>query len=120
MGNHQGQSWIVHLCHNADWHAALEKGYYQADSLVEVGFIHCSRPEQVMGVANRYYTGINDLVLLWINPASLRAELRWEASDEDLFPHVYGLINIDAVQAVDNFPAASDGYFYTVPAVPDL
>jgi uncharacterized protein (DUF952 family) len=114
----RGQNWIVHLCQSADWQAALKMGYYQADSLAEVGFIHCSRPEQVAGVANRYYVGYTDLVLLWIDPDRLQAELRWEAADKDLYPHIYGSLNLNAVQAVVAFPAASDGHFYTDPAFP--
>ena len=107
------QNWIVHLCQSADWQTALEQGYYQADSLTDVGFIHCSRPEQVVAVANRFYLGRRDLLLLWINPDLLRAELRWEASDGDLFPHIYGPLDLDAVQAVVPFPAESDGHFYS-------
>ena len=85
------QNWIVHLCQSADWQTALEQEYYRADSLTDVGFIHCSRPEQVVAVANRFYLGRRDLVLLWINPDLLRAELRWEASDGDLFLIYMGL-----------------------------
>ena len=111
--------WIVHICQKADWQAALEQGVYQAASLVDVGFIHCSGPDQVVAVANRFYTGCADLVLLWIDPARLQADLRWEAADEDLFPHIYGKLNLDAVQAIADFPADLDGHFYTHPVRPD-
>lgn len=116
--NQRGQNWIVHLCQSAAWRAAQEIGHYQASSLAQVGFIHCSRPDQVVGVANRFYAGVTDLVILWINPDRLQAELRWEAADDDLFPHLYGLLNLDAVQAVVAFPAASDGLFYASPVLP--
>jgi len=111
-------NWIVHLCRSEDWRAALDKGCYQADSLAEVGFIHCSRPEQVVGVANRYYQGRTDLLLLWIDPNQLQAELRWEAADNDTFPHLYGALNLEAVRAVEGFPLDSDGYFHIQPEPP--
>jgi len=111
-------NWVVHLCPGEDWRAALEKRYYQADSLAEVGFIHCSRPEQVVGVANRFYQGRTDLLLLWIDSSQLQAELRWEAADNDIFPHLYGALNLEAVRAVDAFPLDSDGYFHIQPEPP--
>lgn len=49
----------------------------------------------------RYFAGRDDLVLLEIDPARLRAELKYEpAPDGELFPHVYGPLNIDAVVGV--------------------
>lgn len=117
-GNISQPYWIVHLCQRAAWSAARSRDSYEAASLAEVGFIHCSRPDQVVTVANRYYVGYTDLVLLWIDPNHLQAELRWEAADADLFPHIYGSLNIDAVQAVIDFPAASDGHFYSQPEYP--
>jgi uncharacterized protein (DUF952 family) len=103
--------WIVHLCQKADWQTAREQGVYQAASLGEVGFIHCSRPDQVAAVANRFYAGCPNLVLLWIDPNRLEADLRWEAADADLFPHIYGPLNLEAVRAITDFPAGPDGHF---------
>jgi uncharacterized protein (DUF952 family) len=36
-------------------------------------------------------------VLLELDDAKLKAELRWESADADLFPHLYGPLNLDAV-----------------------
>ena len=116
--NSTHNNWVVHLCRDEEWRTALKKGYYQADSLAEVGFIHCSRTEQVVGVANRYYQGRTDLVLLWIEPSQLHAELRWEAADGDTFPHLYGVLNLEAVRAVDAFPLDLDGHFHNQPEPP--
>lgn len=102
---------IVHLCPRQDWQSARENGEYRAESLDQVGFIHCSRPDQVVEVANRFYRGQSDLVLLWIEPQKVQAGIRWEAADGDTFPHIYGPLNIDAVYAVNDFPAAEDGSF---------
>jgi uncharacterized protein (DUF952 family) len=102
---------IVHLCTRADWNAALVKETYRTGSLAGEGFIHCSRPEQILGVANRFYAGQTGLLLLWIDPDRLQSELRWESSDGDTFPHLYGPINLDAVTAVTVFDADADGVF---------
>jgi uncharacterized protein (DUF952 family) len=98
---------LVHLCRRRDWEQAVQAGVYRAGSLDELGFIHLSRPEQIQGVAKRYYAGVQGLVLLWIDPHKLSAEIRWEASDGQIFPHLYGMLNVDAVQLVQDFSPAA-------------
>lgn len=100
---------IVHICPRADWLAAQAGGEYRAASLesgrgIANGFIHCSRPEQVPGVLQRFFAGQTDLLLLWIDPQRLRSELRWEPADGELFPHLYGALNLDAVVRVEALP----------------
>jgi uncharacterized protein (DUF952 family) len=84
------------------------------------GFIHCSRPDQVLEVANRFYAGAVGLVLLWIDPLKLTSEIRWEAADGDVFPHVYGPLNLDAITWVDDFQPDANGVFCTLPRSGDL
>lgn len=95
---------IVHICPRQDWLAAQASGVYRTPSLESVGFIHCSRAEQAPGVLQRFFAGAGDLLLLWIDPQRLRAELRWETADGDLFPHLYGELNLDAVVEVEALP----------------
>ena len=105
------QPWLVHLCIRAAWQAAQSQGSYQPASLSAEGFIHLSRPDQILKVANAFYHGLPDAILLWIDPARLRAELRWEAVDADVFPHLYGALNLDAVVAVSELLPDPDGVF---------
>ena len=108
---------IVHICSQEDWQAAQAVGAYRADSLEAEGFIHCSQPAQVIGVANRYYSGRTDLLLLWINPSKLGAELRWEPSEGDIYPHLYGPLNLDAIIHVSAFLPDGDGVFQSIPEI---
>jgi uncharacterized protein (DUF952 family)/RimJ/RimL family protein N-acetyltransferase len=116
--------WIVHLCSQQSWLEAESHGSYRAPSLAEEGFIHASRPAQIEAVANAYYRGQTDLVLLWIDPARLQAELRWEAgispqtgkpeeaqAGGQIFPHIYAPINLDAVLTVTDFKPDEAGFF---------
>ncbi len=112
-----GDNFLVHICPRDDWQAAQAAGEYRAASLETVGFIHCSRPEQVLGVANSFYTGVPDLVLLWIDPARLSAKVRWELADGQLFPHLYGPLNLEAVVAVTGLFPDDDGIFRKTPVI---
>ena len=102
---------IVHICPQEAWQAAQDNGEYRAASLASEGFIHASRPEQVLQVANRFYRGTPDLVLLWIDPQRVHAQIRWESVDGDLFPHIYGPLNMEAVTAVTDLLPDEDGQF---------
>lgn len=102
---------IVHICTRSDWEHAKENGIYQPPSMDIEGFIHCSRPEQVLTVINRFYADVPDLILLWIDPKRVAAEIRWEESDGDIFPHLYGPLNINAVIAVKDISADPDGVY---------
>jgi uncharacterized protein (DUF952 family) len=95
---------ILHITSRTAWEAAQQAGAYTAPSLETEGFIHFSTPEQVAWVAQRFYAGQTDLVLLEVDPALLAAELRYEESvPGQWFPHLYGALNLDAVRAVRPF-----------------
>jgi uncharacterized protein (DUF952 family) len=102
---------IVHIIEKMDWEQAKQAGEYRAASLATEGFIHTSRPEQVLGVANRFYQGATDLLLLWIDPKRLSAPVRFEASDGELFPHIYGPVNLDSVLRVCKLAPDTDGVY---------
>lgn len=109
---------IHHITSRTSWSAAQASGAYTADSLASQGFIHCSKAEQILRVANAYYKGQDGLVILVIDPERLTAELRWEPGTDkadELFPHIYGALNLDAVLRVVEFPRAADGTFSLPP-----
>lgn len=106
---------ILHICTQDEWASAQSAGEYRASSLKSEGFIHCSRTGQILWVANQYYPGAVDLLLLWIDPQKLAARLCWEDLDGDVFPHLYGSLNLDAVTSVTDFVPDPDGVFRVVP-----
>lgn len=103
---------IFHLATQDDWDAAARAGEYRPDTLEMEGFIHCSEAHQVADVANARFRGRGDLILLWIDPARVRAEIRYEeASDgSGTFPHIYGPINTDAVARVIDYREKAAGF----------
>ena len=115
---------IYHLTSRGDWERAREAGEYRVSTLgltlEEVGFIHCSTASQVAGVANRFYRGQTDLVLLTIDQGRVRPEVRYEAAldSDEAFPHVYGPLNVDAVVGAAPLEPGPDGAFVTPPSRP--
>ncbi len=90
---------LWHLAERAEWEKALATGSYERSTrglgLAQVGFVHCSYPHQLAGVAAAFYADATDLVLLRIDPAEVPAEIRVEEG----FPHGYGPIPVAAVTA---------------------
>ena len=82
----------------------------------EVGYIHLSFAHQVKQVADALYRGREDLLLLEIDPAELKSPLIVEDLDGsgERFPHVYGELNLDAVQGTRPLRPRSDGTFDAV------
>lgn len=63
-------------------------------------------------MANTFYAGRKDLLLLVIDPAKVASEIREEAVDgPERFPHIYGPLNLDAVTEVRSFLPGEDGLF---------
>lgn len=108
----------LHICLREAWEAACRVGEYRAESLETEGFIHCSTLEQVVGSANRYYFGRQDLLMLVIDPARLDSEIRFEvARNGQLYPHLYGPLPVAAVERVIEFPSQEDGSFRLPPSL---
>lgn len=103
---------IFHIATRDTWDEAARAGSYRADSLDTEGFIHCSQAHQVAEVANIRFRGREDLVLLWIDSARVRAEIKYEdASDgSGKFPHIYGPINTDAVTRATDYRENGDAF----------
>jgi uncharacterized protein (DUF952 family) len=90
---------IYHVTTQAEWELAQEVGFYKAASLDIEGFIHCSTALQVDGVVERYFKGKTNLIKLTIDPNKLSSKLVYELSPSinQEFPHVFGVINLDAI-----------------------
>jgi uncharacterized protein (DUF952 family) len=109
---------IYHIATAADWAQAQAVGQYTTSTLgrtlAEEGFIHASTAEQVAPVANMFYQGRTDLVLLVLDPGRVQPEIRLEpvpGSDEP-FPHIYGPLNTDAVVATRPLEPDAAGRFF--------
>jgi uncharacterized protein (DUF952 family) len=91
---------VYHLVRRSAWEVQPDQDY-RAASLDSEGFIHCSYAHQVARSANRFYAGADDLLVLEIDTNLLVSPLRAEpAGSGEVFPHIHGPINREAVVAV--------------------
>jgi uncharacterized protein (DUF952 family) len=93
-------------------------GSYRPEMFPVDGFVHCSTRDQVVKVADIRFRGQTGLVLLCIDTDKVAAEIRYENLEggRELFPHIYGEINTDAVVQVAEFAPGTNGHF-TLPAM---
>lgn len=103
---------IFHITQRQQWQEAKTIGKYRAESLDSEGFIHCSKAGQIVKVANIFFPNQQDLVLLFVDSDKVEPEIRYEEAEiGELFPHIYGELNIDAVYQVIDFEVGEDGLF---------
>ena len=116
MGCSSAMAPIFHIAEAGGWADAQANGLYRRSTLgrtvEDEGFIHCSYRDQIAAVANTFYAGRKDLLLLVIDPARVASDIREEAVDgSERFPHIYGPLNLDAVTEVRSFLPREDGRF---------
>jgi uncharacterized protein (DUF952 family) len=93
------------------WREAERQGVYKgsADDLRD-GYIHFSTASQVAETARKHYFGQTGLFLIAIDADGLGGALRWEASrGGELFPHLYGELDLGHVTAVLDMRSRPDG-----------
>ena len=106
---------LFHLAEAEHWGLARDRGRYERStrglSLAEVGFVHLATAAQWPGVLERYYADHEGpLLLLTVDPRRLTAPLRWEPAhpgSDELFPHLYGTLDVAAVVAVESVEPVS-------------
>jgi uncharacterized protein (DUF952 family) len=108
----QIMSTILHITRRDRWQAAKNLGTYSSETLATEGFIHCSTLAQVIGSANRFFKQQTDLVILVIEIDRVTPEIRYEGDNpNNLFPHIYGELNIEAVTQTIDLETNPDGSF---------
>ena len=74
------------------------------------GFIHFSTASQVAETARKHFFGQTGLFLVAVDPDALGKALHWERSrNNELFPHLYGELDLGAVTGIVSLRARSDG-----------
>jgi uncharacterized protein (DUF952 family) len=90
---------VYHIVIPEVWEA-FDTQLYRAASLATEGFIHCSFAHQLDAVIKRYYSDAKSIVVLEIDTDRLMSRVLAEPSTgSEIYPHIYGPINHDAIIA---------------------
>lgn len=104
-------STIYKVCSASAWREAERQGVFRgsADDRRD-GFIHFSTAAQLAGTVAKHFAGQTGLFLIAIDADALGDALKWEPSrGGELFPHLYGELDIGAVTKILDLRARSDG-----------
>jgi uncharacterized protein (DUF952 family) len=92
--------------------AALERDGSFAGAPVDLadGFIHLSTAAQLTETVDKHFAGQDDLHVAAVDVDALGDGVRWEESrGGQLFPHLYGVLTLDAVVAYSALDRLEDG-----------
>ncbi|CAN5295751.1 DUF952 domain-containing protein [soil metagenome] len=104
-------STIYKICPASAWREAERQGVFRgsADDRRD-GFIHFSTASQVAGTVAKHFAGQTGLFLIAVDADALGEALKWEPSrGGELFPHLYGDLDIGAVTTILDLRARFDG-----------
>lgn len=106
-----------HLVPEPVWNSQRFDPEYLPEAFVEDEFIHCTNGlDQLVKVANMFY--VHDgraFVVLALDLSRITSVIRYDDPDE-LFPHIYGPLNTDAVIAQAAVERSPDGSFVSITA----
>lgn len=102
---------VFKLLSRSEWLEAEAAGRFRGSAVdLRDGFIHFSTGAQLRETAARHFAGETALVLVAVDTPALGEALRWEPSrGGDLFPHLYGDLDLKAVLYAEDVPRGDDG-----------
>lgn len=98
------------------WQASGADESYLSTDFADEGFIHCTDSiDALPSVLTTYYRDEpGDWVVLTIDGSRVSSPLRYEDPD-NVFPHIYGPLNRDAIIDVRDIARDEDGTFLALP-----
>ena len=91
---------IYKICTKSEWQEIKNKGQLVGSKKdLDDGYIHFSGEDQVKGTLIKFYQNQKDLILLKVDAFKLENLLWEQASDGNMFPHLYS--SLDVANVVD-------------------
>lgn len=90
---------ILHCMRKSLWEKRKNRDSWGQKDIDQFGFVHCSTIENISRVTPNWKDINDDLVTLCIDTEKLKPKLLYEDLDDIgiKYPHIYGLVNNDAV-----------------------
>ena len=91
-------NFIYKISTKSDWLEIKKKSEYKGSKKdLEDGYIHLSGEDQVKGTLKKFYQNQKDLILLKVDAFKLENLLWEQASDGNMFPHLYSSLDVSNV-----------------------
>jgi uncharacterized protein (DUF952 family) len=102
----------LHLTPLGVWESQRDAAAYRPEPFEREGFIHCTDGEErMLEVGNRYYAADpRPFCVLEIDRTALIAPVIYE-DPEQVYPHIYGPLNTEAVRSVRHVERDGGGRF---------
>ena len=99
---------IFKIIDKDEWQKAKQTGTYGGSKKdIEDGYIHFSEEDQVEETLRRHYPKKENLLLLKVNAFKLEHLLWEQASNGDMYPHLYSPLDIANVEEEFELPSVS-------------
>ena len=90
--------YIYKIINKNEWHKIKDSGPYLGSSKdLEDGYIHFSGEDQVKGTLKKFFDKQKDLILLKVDTLKLDHLLWEQASDGNMFPHLYSSLDVSSI-----------------------
>ncbi len=95
------------------WAEAVDAGTFHGSKVdIDDGYIHFSTGKQLPETVAKHFADKNDLWIVAVDPDKLGQILRFEVSrNNDMFPHLYGQLNVADVEWHHAFTCAECDVF---------
>jgi len=104
------ENFIYKICSIDEWRIAEKAKEFRGSKkdLID-GYIHFSKKEQLDSTLTKYFFNQDKLILLKIKVLNLE-NLKWEKSQtEEIFPHLYSILNLKNVKNIFEIILNNDG-----------
>lgn len=107
-----------HLIPTVVWNSFRDKETYEPEAYGNDGFIHLTLGiDPLLAVANLFYTGdVREYSVLVLDINTIQAPIKYE-DPEEMYPHIYGLLNTNAVIGELAILRSADGTFTQIQAL---
>ena len=104
---------VFKIIEKNEWKKAKKLGIYSGSTEdIEDGYIHFSEEQQVMETLNKYYKDKENLILLKVHTLNLQHLLWEQASNGDMYPHLYSPLDVKNVKDEFEIILGEDGNHY--------
>jgi|TARA_B110000116_G_C16439884_1_gene404400 uncharacterized protein (DUF952 family) len=101
---------VYKICTKVEWLEAKNKGKFNGSKKdIEDGYIHFSDKEQLKATLNKFFLNQKNLILLKIDTLKLDNLIYEQASDGNMFPHLYSALDISSVSNEYEIISNEDG-----------